>query len=331
MHIPAYCSMSFLEQLSCNATVDYLDPSSIEENRQASNLIELINNGLKIKTNCTTEILNNKVDNPYIKALIKNNRILSDAQAFKKLQQNEKNFFSDFDEGLALFLLSDNFKDIVKNLQEKSGFYFITSKSDTSILFDEHVVQFKFKQNKDWKFAENIFAPHNAMIIADPYLFSSKTKPSLINFLTAIFPKKEMAVPYNLTLIGKDDNSLKKNEPQVSKNKKELVDIVKNKFMGKISVECHVCNSSLEEFHDRYLITNNAAVISGYGVDIIGKSNTVKKAGKWVSKKPFQKVNFNGSRNVFYINILLQELETLKDWIKKSDNTKTSNRLLKYS
>ncbi|HXL57076.1 MAG TPA: hypothetical protein VN958_12505 [Chitinophagaceae bacterium] len=106
---------------------------------------------------------------------------------------------------------------------------------------------------------------------------------------------------------------------------KNKISKILNRYIPAI-VEYHIFNN--EEFHDRYLITNNACIFSGYGIDII-KNERVKKDSTWIAFRPFKRVNVNGDNDVFFYNVMQKKLAMMKKWVEKSTNKISSNPLFK--
>ena len=132
---------------------------------------------------------------------------------------------------------------------------------------------------------------------------------------------------YHVTLIG-SDQSRKNDLPSkitIAKWANDLQDFLLRKGI-KAKVEFHIYNN--EEFHDRYIITNNIFIYSGYGMDILKNGSNVQKDGIWIAHKPFKHVNVNGLKGVLFYRVMKEKLDVLKTFIQgSSNNSFTTNPL----
>ena len=259
------------------------------------------------------------ITNPYIKYLIKNFRISSNPQAFEKLKSDENNWI-DQNNDIRLYLLSDFWNGIKEQLQNESGNIFLSTSDDHKCLFTEEIEHFRKGEEKTWEFAKRLFYPHHSLIIADPYLF----KDNLANcrsFIKEVIPTG-LKSTYHLTLVG----SIKK-QNMTDKHVANAVDALQkllNETGLKNKLEYFIYDG--DDFHDRYIISNNCCVFSGSGLDIINnKTNKSKKEGSWIAFKPYKRVNINGKDGVFFYNIQCQKLEVLNKWILYSGNNPERN------
>jgi len=324
MLIPAYCSLQFLEDISTKGQIDLVDPENLLNERVYFETVDLIFNGLIIKTDSSKGIIDEKISNPYINHLIKNARLNPAEDEFKAMRINEVNFLQDLKYPTIVFFLSGFSSAIAKQYSEESGRYFFNSDSDFNVLFEDRIQNFKPNTKIDWKFAKEFFNPHHSLLIVDPYIFKQNARKAVEELLMEIIPDK-LKIKYHVTFIGSDIN--RKNdlpsEQQIRKWVSDMTEKISRRITCKI--DYHIYNK--EEFHDRYLITDNACIFSGIGVDMI-KDGKVKKESTWVSNKPFKKIKTDNT-NTFFIDIIHSKLSLIKSWILSSNQKISDNPLLK--
>lgn len=326
MHIPAYCSIDYLEEITRKTLIDYMQPEKTLQGRTVFDLLELITEGLNIRTDCPPEkIEERRTTNPYINFLIKGNRIKAAISEFQQLRTNEDEFFTSAEKGVKLFLLSETYVSRIKDYQDKSGYYFLTPSTDNQLLFDEEIETFERSSQKTWAFAERFFNPHHSIVVADPYLYKEVSRRSLKEMLEKILPKK-LLTPYHISLVGSDKN--RKNDLPDANNITEWAAGLRNwinTIVNTASFECHIYNK--EDFHDRYIITNNTCIFSGYGLNIIKNNHETQRDGTWLALKPFKRVNVNGLKGVIFLKIMKDKLGIIKTWIGNSNSPDSSNPL----
>jgi len=329
-YIPAYFSFSFLESVFTKKKSDNPNSDELSKAQSHLDLLTLILDGVTIKTDVSKEKIEDVGKcNPYIKYLMKALRISSSKEDFFDITNNADAYFKSIKEPITLYGFSEMHHVMVDQYQAKSGYHCITPKSSCQELFIEPIETFKKDESKSWVFAKRFLEPHNSIIIADPYLFKEKTLASLKRLLVEILPINIKSI-YHLTLIGCDDN--KKNDlptSQIINNRiNELQEYMKKKLTN-IVIESHIFNA--EEFHDRYIITNNVLISPGYGLDILKSAKEDIKAAKdstWIGLKPFKKRFINGVSGVFVFKTMFEKLFLMKSWIEKSSNRNSSNPLI---
>jgi hypothetical protein len=324
MRIPAYCSFSFIQEITNRSVIDYIEPGKLRSGRAHFDLLELLAEGLQIKTDASVKKIEESLANPYIKYLYKNMRIEPEENDFKCLRSNCDDYFKRDKKNIGVYFLSENYKSVLSEYEQKSGYHFLSQSTDSSFLFEEDIESFQKSLNKSWKFTIRILNPHHSMVIAAPYLFSEKSTKATKKLIANVAPGK-LKGSYHLTLIGSDNRkgfSLSNTQivHALSEIKNELKKIV-NDFV----VEYHICNS--EEFHDRIIVTNNTFLSLGYELDIIKNEEDVQKEGTWLASKPFRRVNFNGNKGALFYKVFLEKLSVLRKRISKSTNPNSSNPL----
>ena len=322
MQILAYCSISFIEEITRRNPVDFITPDNSLAGKTHYELIDLIIKGLKIKTDCSEVILKEKTLNPYINYLIKNGRIDCKEAEFQELRANDRLFFQKVKEPTCLFLLT-NSDSMLKEYSEKTGHYFFSLKSKFETLFEERLQTFNMNDAILWDFAKGYFDTHHSIVFADPYLY--KSRQSLMLLIDKILPKK-LAGNYNITFILSDScKPYSSNLPAKFEIEAWVKSLSKDiNRLVKVNIDFHICNN--EDFHDRIIITNNGCVFSGIGFGMI-RFNISKKDTTWVGFKPFKRVNTNNNNSILVYKLMKDKLATMKIWISKSDQNKTQNPL----
>jgi hypothetical protein len=326
MRINAWVSLDFLQEITTK-TFDLTDTTKLINSKTHLNLLDLVLNGLNVKVDSDNNTIRENINNPYIINLIKNNRIESRKDDFIKLRSNPDNYFSEAVKEIAIYFLNS----VPPDYQNKSGYFFLTPKDDLSILFNEEFETFEKSSSKDWEFTKRYFEPHHSIVIADPYIFKSSSFEAIITLMFKIIPK-QLKSTYHITFLGSDEN--RKNDlPSFIQIKSQIEKLSGklSKSLQRIIVEFHVYNR--EEFHDRYVITNNVCIFSGHGFGMSKEENTAKllKETLWIAYKPFKRVNENGLKNSFFYKVMLDRLKLINMWIKESSNNKTNNPLFTFT
>jgi len=322
MQIPAYCTIDFIEEITKRNPVDFITPDNILAGKTHYEVMDLIANGLKIKTDCSEEKLKGKTTNPFINYLIKNRRIECSEKDFQELRANNKSFFQKMKDPTCLYLLT-GFDSLSNDYSEQTGHYFFSLKSKLDGLFEERIQTFNVDSPVLWDFAKGYFDTHHSIVFADPYLY--KSKQALEKLIENMLPKKLMG-RYTISLILSDNCKLYSN----GLPSKSEIQIWVNHFKEKINrsinavIEFHICNN--EDFHDRVIITNNGCVFSGIGFGMI-RHNSSKKDTTWIGFKPFKRVKTNNDNSVLVYKLMKNKLSTIKSWILKSDQRNTQNPL----
>lgn len=317
--------MEFLEDLSRNINFDFNDVDNIQKLRDNIDLAELLFNGATIKTNRNKEEIESAFINPFIKSLMKKGKIWPAKEQFDLLGlQDGDDFFSAIKENVSFLLLNDTSLKKLRRFQDYHGYHCLSTDGDISVLFDEKIKTFKNDNFTDWQFAKEFMSPHNSIVVADPYLYKEATLNSLNELLVNIAPKR-LKKTYHISLVGSSNKQGMDNEEYLIKNIEKLRSGLQGSMGIKLIFEYHFCNQA--EFHDRYIITNNTCIFSGYGLDILNRGKT-KKDGTWLAFKPFKRMNINGERGVYFCKIMNEKLNLIGSWIKKNGNATSANPLL---
>ncbi len=319
--IPAYLSYAFLEDVVNNTQIDFLNPDETINNQTRLKLVDLIFHGLTVYIDEDHQKIDERIEaengNPLLKYLIKNSRIKYVPNNFSELRTEPMDLIKKQQHSITFFGLSKNMNGILNEYQNKSGHHFLTIQSDISQLFKETIKSFERDDKLSWTFASNLFEPHNCLIVADVYLFENLD--CLYELLRQIINYK-LEQPYILTLIGKSNNIT---ELQVGNR----IDTFRKRLIRfNIIVEYHICNRP--DFHDRYIISNNTCVFSGYGIDLIRNNTKVVKESTWTAFTPFKRLEIDEETGVFFYKILTKKLQVFKKWISSSSSPNSSNPLL---
>jgi hypothetical protein len=329
MRIPSYCSFSFLEELSKQANIDLMSIDDYDNAIATLQLQSLIREGLVLHTDVGVEKIEATLDNPLIKHLVKNQRIISSRSSFAELRSDQKAFLNREKKQIGVFLLSQTFsKEAVAGLQAASGNYCLNAAQSPATLFEEIIEDFSFREGKTWDFAQKLFDPHHSLVIADPYLFTKNSLDALLHFLEVVIPTT-MQRPYNLSLIASNSRrNYNSTTSDIKTGLERIKKIVQSKNSNE-SIELYMYNG--EDFHDRYLISNNVFIYSGTGIDILRRGKEAIKDSTWVAVKPFRKVSSGGKSGVFYYSLMQKKLEVLKKWLQKSGQPPSNNPLFQLN
>lgn len=312
--ITSYCDLESLEKIISNSPINILEDDERELLRHKLDFSDLILKNTVVKINLSAEEINNKISNPIIKILLKGGRLASAKDLFLLLDQNnEVLFFNSISDPVCFILLANLPLKKINKYTDYSGFHCFSDNSDLSVLMDENVKIFK-KTNVsvNWEFANSFLNPHHSIIIADPYLFKDDTKQSLLSLINSVTSKR-LKRDYSITLIGSSRRSnLNLDEEGIRIKMSEIETEIKT-CMPQVQVNFEFFIYNNDEFHDRYIITNNACIFSGYGLDII-KNNLVKKDGTWIAMKPFKQMTIEGVKGKFFFEIMLDKLSMMKSW-----------------
>jgi len=333
MQIHAYCDEEFLNQLSENSTIDLVESEKFHEQLAKVKLFDLLRNGVKIY-HCikdTSEL------NPFIKSLIKKGSSSSlSEKEMECFQDNPAEFISTKGGNNSLFLVTEKQTNNLNQLEESFGYHCINFQNYSSI-FKESIQLFQrnFKRT-DWKIATEYLKPHNSLLIVDPYIFTKNGFPAFLDFLRSILPEK-LESTYHLSLIGN-----KKIPFSGLENIDEATEILLNllsTIMKDFFLEIHLFdavpkgenpnnyeNPSPIDFHDRYLISNNACIFSGRGLDYI-KNNQMNYEGTWLVFKPFSKITLE-QESAFFTKVIEKKVKGFREWIHRSDYPNCQNPLI---
>lgn len=332
MVIHAFCDEQFLIQLSEASTIDLVEDDKFHEQIAKVKLFDLLRNGVKI--NCY--IKNIDEINPFIKSLIRkgSSSRLGEKEVLA-LKENPTEFITRKGINNSLFLLADAQTNNLKRLEDSFGYHCLDFKNYSSI-FKESIQLFKRNSERtDWKIAREYLQPHNSLLIVDPYLFTTSGFTPFLEFLRAILPAK-LQSKYHLSLIANkyiaEHNSININEA-----KEKLINLLSTSLKA-FSLEIHLFNkvpvgnpnnlphASPEDFHDRYLISNNACIFSGRGLDYI-KTYQMKYEGTWLIFKPFSKITLE-KEGAFFTKVIEKKIKGFKKWIEQSDYNISQNPLV---
>jgi len=323
-HIPAYCTTNFIEEITGKSPIDYLVPEDAIKGKSHFELLDLISNGLIIKTDCSEEKLIEKSTNPYIKHLIKNNRISCTPKDFEKIRLNDKAIFQNNRNATCLYLLSGVAPAMLTEYRKQTGDYFCSLSSNFSELFEDRLQTFNVGENVSMDFAKDFFETHNAIVIADPFIFTKQSKNAIMQLIEEILPSK-LVKEYHITFVGSDDSRYS------NLNRKEIIqkwiEELSSKINRKLKTKIDYCICNESDFHDRMIITNNAFIFSGIGLSMI-KNDKSDKDTSWIGFKIFKRLYTNNNINVLVYKLMREKLKTIENWISRSEQKNVKNPLL---
>src|SRR5690349_20050271 len=126
MRIPAYCSMSYLEKITKESGIDFMDPGQFGAAKHHFDLLELITEGLTIRTDVSEDEIDKLGDNKIIHYLKKNGTIKSTPKQFKELGNDKHKFFFEDTDTVCVCLLGDFYQSQISSLEEITGFHILT-------------------------------------------------------------------------------------------------------------------------------------------------------------------------------------------------------------
>lgn len=338
--LPAYVSYSFLEELIVNSqqiNLIQLDEKGI--NKSKAELIQLISKGLSITIDKTEdEIECIFKENPYIKKLIKDGRITTLApKVFDELVQ--KKFPNDLNPFTQFFLPNFSSK-VTEEIEKEKGFliHHIDRPETYQRLSQFKIETFKKGEEKDWSFIRNHTQPHHSIIIVDPFLLSKPQNNHVVEIIKNILNEQKLVDEYHVTLFVSKKSVKKEFQDKADEKIKERIDNLKERLyheLGKIKLVFEWVFYSGEDFHDRYIITNNFMIYSGYSFDLLRKENKnvskVKKQTSWiiVNHGKIQDVS-KGTVKTHYSTVI-SFINQLNEWVTKKESyssTSISNPIL---
>ena len=294
-----------------------------------------LENGVKIHY-CINDFETIRKRNPFINYLVKKetSSLISDKD-YKLFQDNPEMFIESKGCNNSLFLLNSKHNGSISRCENSYGYHCITSENYSAI-FKDNVQLFKESSAiTSWNFAKDYFKPHNSLLVVDPYLFTYQGLNSFYDFLETVIPK-ELKTVYHLSLIAYENPN--NNGINIFKAKEELKSFMISVGLTNPKLELHLFDYCKKEernlftypspldFHDRYLISNNACVFSGRGLDYI-KKQKMSYEGTWIVFKPFTRISLE-EESVFFAKVVEEKLMGFKKWIKQSKNSISTNPLV---
>ncbi len=135
-------------------------------------------------------------------------------------------------------------------------------------------------EKKYSQFAPIISIPSNSMIIIDPYILSDPLNidNSLIPWIDSALPKQKQSIKYNLSIVS----IVKKEEKQLYHDDlKKLYNRIEKKILEirpMLDLELEILTIGHgEDFHGRFIITNNILIYLIDGLDLFDNNGTSKK------------------------------------------------------
>lgn len=318
MRMTAYCKIDYLKSLTANNRIDYMDENYTVVAQSKLNLLDFLLTGAVVKTDLSPDEIAHQFDNPFIKSLMKSGRLISAKNQFDSFKNDINLGFINAKIDLSTIFLFDGISiEQSTQLEEFHGYHFIGDQNTLSNLFELKIQSFQRNQITNWQFAKSFLKPHNAIVIVDPYLFKVATLSSILNIIKSVASSK-LKGEYFISLIGSNKRrGLNDDDAFIKKQIEKLKAEIQNSLPGvKLKLEYHFCNN--EDFHDRYIITNNICIFSGYGFDIIKNDKCIKET-TWLAYKPYKRLEADGKTGVFFYKIMQDKLKQIRKWIDKGD------------
>ena len=323
--LPTYVSYNFLQELT-TSNIDLLDLNSINNNISKLEIVELLTNNAFINFDKTKEevfdLLEDKECNPLLRFIATANgtkKINYCKEDFKKI--NAEQFSSIKKPPFAQFFLSDFYSNPAKEIEEKAGHLVHTLNNPNSYvrINQLNVEVFNKSHAIDWSFLKNYSIPHHSIVIVDPYLLSEK--PNHIVELIKNFIGNKLTCKYFITLFFRDkDHSVnKKDSDRCEKIVIDRIDWLKQEFSKKIKgveLELEWIIYNKNDFHDRYIITNNFMVYTGNSFSWINENNANSSSQtNWIVVNNAKSTNSGKS----HFHQVFKYIEALKKWVANKE------------
>lgn len=314
-----HTSLSYLQEMESKATIDFFDEENTRLAKAQMQWFDLVAKGIKvIELDASDDAIEN-CNQPLIKHLFRNGRL--------RPQHNHGRFKTPFH----LFAYIQDAKES-KRFQKQTGAFYISHSSTAENVFGQYLHHFDIREENTWEFATPVFAPHNSMVVADPYLYTRHGLEGLLAMMRCVVPK-QLKQPYYIALIGKPfqenfaSNILRQGEIE---NYCESLQQELKSYGLNIILEQFYCNQ--HKFHDRYIFTNNAIVFLGSGVSVLAHdSGTPHKEGTWIAVRPYSRLNELGRDGVFLAELIERKLKTFYKWLHFEGYKEVANPLINYA
>lgn len=331
--IPIYCDQSFFDYLG-SYSVNLIDFSeeNLGEIKTRTELLQFILKGAKVYCNIPIEEAE-KTTNPIIKYLIKapNKRfdIHSESSTQQILTQQHLSPY-------AIFFSNDEFT--CNQVETSYGHFCINIKKLQSLnrLFRFQTQPLRANDHLDWSFIRNFCYPLNSMIFCDPYLLSNdlQGKENLCDILQEFLLGSSHAT-VDITFITCNQPFINNEDPKETRwtLADERLENCWSSFRVHLrnrigdNLNLSLINVPYKKLHDRFIITNNIMIYSGYGFGGIGfKDNRnnlkVKKQTSWsiINHAKMQESNMPEEEKTHF-NTINYFIEDIKEWIN-IDRTK---------
>lgn len=322
--LPIYIKYEFLNDL-VNTKVNLIDIDALSENKSKIEIIQLILNGAIISIDKTIEefeALINESSNPILTYLLTNGngrrRLNFMKEDFDKI--SSENFSTISKEPFTQFFLTNHYSGIADKIENENGSLVYTFNRANSIkrINQLNIDVFQNGDNVDWNFINKYSIPHHSIIIADPYLLSEN--PNHISDLISKFIGKDLKCKYHVTLFfrAKDHSVNKRYSDKCKEKVEERIELLKKKLdrisSPNIILEWVVYEGN--DFHDRYIITNNFIIYTGNSFEWVGKQQEGKNTN-WIVVNHSK---MNDNTGFCYYNKAAKYLNGLKKWVLKKEN-----------
>jgi len=326
--LPAYISYNFLEDLAKNSNINLLETYKSNDNKNKAELVQLVLNGLYAKVDKSSEEIASLRKQNNFNPLFEYLLLASGKQKVEYCPAE----FNTIKHGKLDSLIINPFtqfflSNTIGNTEKMEKDYGIlihqmNRKESYKRLSTIQLETFKLRETKDWIFIHKYELPHHSILIADPHLLRNNQNVHVLRLLECLI-STNLKSKYHITFFI-SSNSMKSNEKDkagilLPERVRWIKDNIEIKFK-KLPFEIEYVVYDGEDFHDRFIITNNAMIYSGYGFDLISDRNTVKKQTSWLFVNHGKIVEEkNGTVRTHY-DIVRNYLLQLKEWINRKQS-----------
>lgn len=311
-----HTSLSYLQKMQNLATIDFFDEGLKAQLHTQMQWFDLVTKGFRVIETNATDAEIQQCNDPLIRYLVRHGRL--------RPQQKKGQFQSPFH----LYAEKLNLKES-KREQKRSGCFHVNTTGGDASLFGHYLHHFDTTQWHTWQFAKPALAPHNSIVVADPYLYTDYGMRGLLAMFREVAPAG-LQHKYHITLMGKPPSVQYQNGVMPPEIIGEQLEQLKFELEGKglqICIENLFCDNV--RFHDRYIITNNVIVFLGYGVGVLARDEgQPHREGTWIAVRPFARLNEHGKEGVFIAELINKKLETFRVWLSKAGINNIVNPLL---
>lgn len=287
-----FCEIAFLEELRDATLVPYSDAEIINRNvylfAQKANLKLDVANKNELATHCknmdTSDLIfrlakqftegvaklsfSDEHQMPYVENLVGN---VAERVKYTYLLNKKEAVCKSYRENYGVVVLSP---DCWKDAQAQQHQY----------LFGDCGQSLKRWDEVDWPGifkAEHNLSQCNAMVIIDNHIFNNVEKGlgHLRRIFDVLLPKKLKDEFHVTILTAKNGQNENRNDEELQRAIENCIRELREEEHLKFKIDLYVeSTTSSNEFHDRYILTNNVRIMSGKGFGIINPPNRYGKS-----------------------------------------------------
>lgn len=326
--IEIYCQQTFLDTF-----IEKMKGFSLVENYPPQDYVYnlyrllLVNEQTMFYTDLTNEEIISH-SNPYIKALLKKNRIESRTEEFGKAinESTQQVYFKNIGGCTRFFMLNITWP-LAEKLEEKFG-YVVISKDKIEKMnkfFIFHQVPLSKEHENRWEFVQQYKHPCNSMVITDEHIAKNaqEVRNNIVPIIKRIMPSK-LAIPFHLTLIGLSKLTSQQRDEVETELKNSLNSLGYSVYLTIVNYD----------YHDRFIFTNYFQFSTGYGFNMIEEKMGIKQV-KSSYKSIFEAfsvalTNSEDTGNIFksYETKLKEISQVFRNQIVSGEVAQKQNRLL---